>query len=479
MKRFVSQAYKPYNKGRHPQISNAGADYVIHAALELKRINGVDGKLCTFDRNEKRWVEVARPQYVKGGKRFDYAASSCEKVWGKYSSPFFCPHLRWSGERFDPLILVAGLPGEPADYFRAFDHECNFRISILPVRERRVLLSFEDREQFDAEHNVDDDNDDDEPSPSSASASMALTSSSSSGTTATSTPPSSQRSVLSTGSTISQLAVDAMLAPHARWGGDRNTSTPPRPTQLRAGTGTTLQGSPIRSRSFYTKNVADARKAGDTVLMAFLQDTTSSGLLREDPAYHPAWDEHDPPSLLHVYDVRIYPNCLQKTYTHLDFLSRPLGKAIREINSPLGIPFSDHTTLVKATRVCKSCLNHFSPDGYEHHRRDDACTNHPDLAQIDECEPFDGCIRLRTFRDGKRPSFQAETLDSAIGAALLEWNSRLGLPADVWMTVSSAVVHCTDCDLTRTFPAHRLHLDEQGACNDAGQAVFAASGDDD
>ncbi|KAK6969302.1 hypothetical protein R3P38DRAFT_3146519 [Favolaschia claudopus] len=397
MKRFVSQAYKPYNKGRHPQISNAGADYVIHAALELKRINGVDGKLCTFDRNEKRWVE--------GGKRFDYAASSCEKVWGKYSSPFFCPHLRWSGERFDPLILVAGLPGEPADYFRAFDHECNFRSELLLLFSCHSILTL-----TCPEHNVDDDND--EPSPSSASASMALTSSSSSGTTATSTPPSSQRSVLSTGSTISQLAVDAMLAPHARWGGDR-----PRMLPMRV-------------------------KLGVTFLVA------------EDPAYHPAWDEHDPPSLLHVYDVRIYPNCLQKTYTHLDFLSRPLGKAIREINSPLGIPFSDHTTLVKATRVCKSCLNHFSPDGYEHHRRDDACTNHPDLAQIDECEPFDGCIRLRTFRDGKRPSFQAETLDSAIGAALLEWNSRLGLPADVWMTVSSAVVHCTDCDLTRTFPAH-------------------------
>ncbi|KAJ7720031.1 hypothetical protein B0H16DRAFT_1509383 [Mycena metata] len=205
--------------------------------------------------------------------------------------------------------------------------------------------------------------------------------------------------------------------------------------------------------------------------MEYLHQIESSGLLGEDPTSHPAWDPEDPPSILQIYDQRIYPDCTTRTFQHLDYLYKPLGQAIREMNLALGIPYADYCTLIRSTQACDACLNHFSPDGYAHHRRDGLCSNHPDLAPIPEGEPFTGEIRLRSFADDTSPSFRGETLNSSVGSALLEWNSRLGIPADVWMMASTAVVHCTSCDLLRSFPAHIIHLDNE-LCNDPGQKLI-------
>jgi hypothetical protein len=71
---------------------------------------------------------------------------------------------------------------------------------------------------------------------------------------------------------------------------------------------------------------------------------------------------------------------------------------------------------------------------------------------VDAVPSLDSKIQLRSFHDNKRPEFRGETLDSPVGVALLEWNSRLGVPTDVWIAASTAVVHCTSCDLTRVFP---------------------------
>jgi hypothetical protein len=51
---------------------------------------------------------------------------------------------------------------------------------------------------------------------------------------------------------------------------------------------------------------------------------------------------------------------------------------------------------------------------------------------VKECEAFDGegVIRFRSYRDDKQPEFVGETIDTPVGTALLEWNSRLRLPCD-------------------------------------------------
>jgi hypothetical protein len=173
------------------------------------------------------------------------------------------------------------------------------------------------------------------------------------------------------------------------------------------------EGSGRTVRAYYRLDVADARKQSSTLfylllylnhlltcpsdidLMAYIQEITAfcsvNGRLTiillssqlhpalDDPTLHPAWDPDAPPIPLRLYDERLYANCQDATNTHLHFLYKPLGQAIRDMNTVLGIPYRDYATFVRSSQVCVGCMNHFSPDGYEHHRRDGLCTNHPDL----------------------------------------------------------------------------------------------------
>ncbi|KAF8186516.1 hypothetical protein K438DRAFT_1765289 [Mycena galopus ATCC 62051] len=374
------------------------------------------------------------------------AAAKIEGIWGKYTSPIFCPHTTRSGQRYEPLVLRRSgqHEGRSADYYRALsDHQCTYRVIIPRLRpSNKILVTWEDREAHEAEEagqreKNDDQEDDDDYRPSQTSTSSSLS---------------------------------------AGYGGPRMMS-PLRPTPTMIGAGTVFAGA-REKKSYYMLKVANARRISDVASMEYIHQLSASGLLEaEEPDYHPASDLNNPPLILMLYDQRIYSNCLDKTFAHLDYLYKPLGQVIRDMNCVLGATFGDYAVLIRSSRPCSGCSNHFSPDGHERHREDGICTNHPDLSPVEACAPFDGEIRYRTFRDNKHPEFKGETLDTPIGAALLEWNSRLGVPADVWIMVSTAVIHCSTCDLTRTFPAHAIHL-KDGVCGDPGQAIVAASPSD-
>ncbi|KAJ7790646.1 hypothetical protein B0H14DRAFT_3161303 [Mycena olivaceomarginata] len=471
-------------------------DTLFDAYDRLRQLNVEQGLLCTFDHSTSSWVEVTRPQNVRHRKARPVAASGLDRIWGKYTSPFFCPHHRRSGQSYDPLVLSLGArhEGGLADIYRALDHICSFIIVVPPINPRITLITAEDQRRFQAEQERHDDHDEEdtpppEPSTGSSQASSSAhahatgsqASSSSFGRSPTTLssigypPGSSQTSLASSASgrsprPIETLAAEILLHPDPRYTGPRSMSTGRRaPIPIGEGSGRTV-------RAYYRLDVADARKQSNIDLMAYIQEITAFCSVNDDPTLHPAWDPDAPPIPLRLYDERLYANCQDATNTHLHFLYKPLGQAIRDMNTVLGIPYRDYATFVRSSQVCVGCMNHFSPDGYEHHRRDGLCTNHPDLVPVDACAPFEATIRFRSFC-AKRPEFQGETLNSAVGTALLQWNSRLGVPTDVWITASTAVVHCTSCDLTRTFPAHLLHLDG-GDCSDPGQAVVSADGFD-
>jgi hypothetical protein len=79
-------------------------------------------------------------------------------------------------------------------------------------------------------------------------------------------------------------------------------------------------------------------------------------------------------------------------------------------------------------------------------------------------------LKLRSFAS-RSELHTIEFDETPIGAALLEFNSVIGVPADVWATVTTAYVQCKVCHLVRTFPAHRGHLDSAGTCHDMGEGV--------
>jgi hypothetical protein len=97
------------------------------------------------------------------------------------------------------------------------------------------------------------------------------------------------------------------------------------------------------------------------------------------------------------------------------------------------------------------------------------------LFSVCRCELHDQEVpqpKGRSFPNGYRPSHTIETLDTLVGVTYLEWNSRFGVPLDVWVLISTAVVCCNVCDLVRTHPAHAAHLDvRSGLCADVGQGT--------
>lgn len=68
---------------------------------------------------------------MASGKAVDLAASGFCKVWGKNTSPIFCPHTvtRPDGMTYDPLVLALSGNHESgvADFYRALDHRCTFK----------------------------------------------------------------------------------------------------------------------------------------------------------------------------------------------------------------------------------------------------------------------------------------------------------------------------------------------------------------
>lgn len=58
----------------------------------------------------------------------------------------------------------------------------------------------------------------------------------------------------------------------------------------------------------------------------------------------------------------------------------------------------------------------------------------------------------------------SQYLRQPIAVAFLEWNSRIGIPCDVWAMAITAVVRCNSCLLYRAGRAHIEHCNVLGAC---------------
>ncbi|KAJ6535543.1 hypothetical protein B0H19DRAFT_1271286 [Mycena capillaripes] len=468
----MAPGYHPYPRQpipvyRRPQpLALPEQSWLTDAFGELTRANS-EGRLLTWDHGlTNTWTEVFRAQRVSArGATIDVAASGFKTFWPEAKSTFFCPHTRKNRQPYKPLILRLRAPheGGTADYFQATDHSCLFRVVVKPLRETQTLLTWEDQRAHQEAYNeppeddTDDENDHEQLAGSQASSRVSAWPSSSQG---------SSSSISSASTALSHPVVKPNTRPHPRW-----SVAGPMGSPRRVPAGTRVL------RSYYGLEVANARKTPDVDIMEYIVTTTD--LFAEDPSVHPAWDRDHPHPVLEVYDYRLYPSCRAKSFDYNQFVGQPTGQVIREMHSLLGIPYSDYATLIRQDETCHGCLNHFSPHGYRAHISEDShCTNHPDLLQVGDCAPAKDVYRFRSFRNEVRPSRVFETLDSPTGLALLQWNSRLGVPADVWMVVSTAIVHCKDCDLVRSFAGHLHHLGAANMCTDPGQSLTPRAEED-
>ncbi|KAF8160163.1 hypothetical protein BJ912DRAFT_936184 [Pholiota molesta] len=227
-----------------------------------------------------------------------------------------------------------------------------------------------------------------------------------------------------------------------------------------------------RASSFFTEEVANARRSSDVNLMSHLDYNEKVGMYESLPGCHPAWDEIDTPYVLQPYDVRLYPGCTRRTYQNLAFIDTSLGRAIREFNSTLGIPRDTLYALKEIAIKCQACYCMFSPEGYNAHIVDKRCRNstfHREVCAFHEAdEETLRKLKLRSLTGHSDVHAGVEFAETPIGVAFLEFNSSIGVPMDVWVMITTAYVQCKTCHLTRTFPAHRGHTDLLGRCEDMG-----------
>jgi hypothetical protein len=198
---------------------------------------------------------------------------------------------------------------------------------------------------------------------------------------------------------------------------------------------------------------------------------------------------------MQAYDRNRHPDCSARTFSNLQFFTTELGFCIRRFVSTIGITLSDFSNIIRHCTGCRVCCCTFSFDGYNAHIQDGHCRNlvqgpleelptgksnflpsafiglnlHP-VAKFHPPPSAVTTFTRRTYYKNQEPAHSEEALDSPTALALLEWNSPLGIPTDVWMTICTGYVVCPGCDLARSFTAHRLHLDTQGLCADVGQA---------
>ncbi|KAJ7169088.1 hypothetical protein C8R43DRAFT_945053 [Mycena crocata] len=304
---------------------------------------------------------------------------------------------------------------------------------------------------------------------------------------------SSSSSAGSSTSSSSSMAVDDLLRPDPRVNTPSSTpltspaSSPARQPRIRP-IPTPRQG-PAGHRSRYTEEAYKARKhcgkfisfssytyalissfIPDLSLLDLCWDGVQSGQFSTHPSSHPAYPHAQATThrVLRPYDEKFYPGCLNRTYSHLLFLDTIIGQAVRALNSTMGIPEETFIALVQDSVSCPACACMFSEEGFNEHIRDGHCGNSPtEQPVVSRPTPDRPSIALRSMPAGKCLGKSAEYLDLPVGAALLEWNSKLGVPTDVWAVASTATTLCKTCELVRSFHGHDAHLHPvTGICND-------------
>ncbi|KAJ7018078.1 hypothetical protein C8F04DRAFT_1405246 [Mycena alexandri] len=378
------------------------------------------------------WVPWMMPMRVLKGTRqlVRVAASGYHKVKGLV--PPRCPHSSLDSRM--KLHLHCKHPnGQKANFYRAESHDCAFTV-IIPDLEHRQSEYVTTTEEWETHlaglHRFDDDDEDQEDHCQS------------------------RTSQISPSSTSEDDVEEYLLHGDPRM---------PSPRDLAAVFGS----GPLKP--FFCDRVALARK---TVDVALINDTTTAhqaGTYEAQPELHPL-AEKPPHAIMALYDERnMSAGSLSRVFSNLEHIDTHLGRAMREFNSPIGLPEFSWRSLRDHNVSCKCCQCVFSIQGYNSHIIDDRCSM---AAPMDKVPPHTGALRslpARTYPPGYQVPITVDFLYTPTGVALAEWNSRIGVPLDVWTLLSTSGVKCSVCRLLRSFEGHREHL-KDGQCGDPGEA---------
>ncbi|THU90384.1 hypothetical protein K435DRAFT_864325 [Dendrothele bispora CBS 962.96] len=218
-------------------------------------------------------------------------------------------------------------------------------------------------------------------------------------------------------------------------------------------------------QGFFTREKNLQRAAYNALIVYRIKDAYRRGRYRSrtKPLMHPV-HRHKIHPLMQQWDVSVNPHARNVASQHLKFYDTAIGLAIRNLHSTRGIPIPLWRDVRAQGVICSVCSCVFSCDGYtDHLSAEDVCRNWHAAQQV----------KNRNLPNKKTPahtteleeSLHEEWFDSMAPTmtALLEWNSRVGIPRDVWVLVSTSEKQCLDCNLVRSLQAHEHHL-VHGVC---------------
>ncbi|KAJ7840392.1 hypothetical protein B0H14DRAFT_2587471 [Mycena olivaceomarginata] len=402
----INRRYCPYPPPTTPALRPPPAPspqtlQLLKTAREQLTFYNSAGLMVTWGGAD--WDILARPTRKTANSSIYVGAASFPSV-PNFAYPN-CPHLDAHGHPYAPmqLHLSKKLDHVKQDFFRAGDHICDFIVLIPKVRPS--VYSTSDEVMFQEE------------SPSSSSS-----------------------------SSIDE--VDSLINWNPRV--PASTTTTPATSPMSSPTPTPLR----KKRGFvhlsrYSEGVSAARAISDLRVVNACWDGVITGRFETNPSSHPAFPQPGASThpVLQPYDEHSYPGCLQRTFAELQFLDTCIGQALRALNSTFGIHSDVLQEILRDCTDCSSCKCHFSFDGFNRHIRGGFCGNTPTQTTITPKPTVDRLpheLALRELPAGKELGFHAEFLESPIGAALLELNSPLGVPLDVWALASTATIECED-----------------------------------
>ncbi|KAJ6454725.1 hypothetical protein C8R47DRAFT_221942 [Mycena vitilis] len=430
--------FTPLLRRHLPSVPN-----YTHIRQLLRQWNdlGIPVTWCPFAND---WVVWKLPMRVlKGQKRLvRVAASGFHKIEGLQAPR--CPHT-YSDPAQSIMTLhlnkVFDATGLKANFYRCDTHPCNCIVLIPDPEELKSQYITTDEEELYFEKLYSLDQEEEEV----ASALHHCTpSTAGSASTATSTK---------TSPTTSEGEVEEyLLGEDPRF--PRLSDLPPAFCGL--------------VKPYFNDRVASARKTVDLALMHLVNENDEADFYSWSPQHHPiaATPTH---ALMTVYDQTWHPACLMRIFSNLQHIDSHVGRAIREFHSPIGIPVTAWTSIIGNLCVCACCQCTFSIDGYNSHVVEGRCSMAAPMDFVPVKAYVPPRIAVRTYPAGYVVPLQEDYVDTPSGVAFMEWNSRIGVPMDVWAFLASSGVVCEKCKLRRSFQAHKGHCNATGECRDPGE----------
>ncbi|KAJ7823873.1 hypothetical protein B0H14DRAFT_2825568 [Mycena olivaceomarginata] len=325
-----------------------------------------------------------------------------------------CPHIHLKPEQYTMklhLNQIYGRNGERGNFYHAAKHNCRFIVLILDIEEnaQQYITSPEEWNEFACTlHNFDDDEDDSDSAGSQVN-----------------TPLGSSSYSADTNEVEQYLLL-----------GDPRL---PRPTD-----------------AFFVDRIATARKVIDLALVNDTLEFHRNGIYRAQPELHPL-------AMKPVHSI------MAPSLANLEHFDTHLGRTIREFNSVISLPQATWDSILSVDTHCTCCQCHFSIDRYNSHIVDGRCSMAAPMDQVYQKAVVQPQLAACTYPPDYQIPLAEDFMDTASGLAFSEWNSRIGIPLDVWILLSTGGVQCPCCHLVRSFDGHRSHLDLNSVCTDPGE----------